>query len=123
MIQINKQQNNKELSKRLFDFAVKVIKYLRSISNTPESKVIKNQLIKSATSAGANFEEAQGASSRIDFNNKVRISLKEMRESNYWLNLINASDINKSDALQNLIQESLELRNILGKIASKTRKI
>lgn len=113
---------NRDLSERLFRFAVEVIKYLRSIKNTPESKVIKNQLIKSATSAGANYEEAQGASSRIDFHNKVRISLKEMRESNYWLNIIKSAEIDGKEKLEFLINESHELKNILGKIASKTRK-
>lgn len=113
---------NRDLSDRLFCFAVEVIKYLRSINNTLESKVIKNQLIKFATSAGANYEEAQGASSRIDFHNKVRISLKEMRESNYWLNIIKSADIDKKQKLTYFINESEELKNILGKIASKTRK-
>ena len=47
-----------ELSKRLFEFAVKVIKFMRVLPNDPEYKIIKNQLIKSATSTGANYEES-----------------------------------------------------------------
>lgn len=87
-----------------------------------EYKIIRYQLIKSATSSGANYEEAQGASSRADFINKVRISLKEMRESNYWLRVIDG--INEDPDLQiqikGLIKESDELKNILGAICSKT---
>ena len=64
-----------ELSKRLFMFSVNVIKLLRDYENTEELKVIKSQLAKSATSVGANYEEAQGSGSRADFSNKVRISL------------------------------------------------
>lgn len=79
-----------DLSKRLFEFAVRVIKFLRTLPNYTELKVINYQLIKSSTSSGANYEESQGASSRADFSNKVFISLKEMRESNYWLRVIEA---------------------------------
>jgi len=111
-----------DLSERLLKFAVDVIVYLRTLANSPESKVIKYQLIKSATSSGANYEESQGASSKIDFHNKVRIALKEMRESNYWLIIIRRSLIDSSKNLNKLISESEELKNILGKIASKTRK-
>lgn len=52
----------------------------------------KFQLGKSSTSVGANYEEAQAGSSKADFKNKVRISLKEARESNYWLRVLKALD-------------------------------
>lgn len=63
----------------------KVLKFLPNLPKTPEFNVIRYQLAKSATSSGANYEEAQAGSSKADFNNKVRISLREMRESNYPL--------------------------------------
>ena len=78
---------DKGLGKRLFEFAVRVIKYCRKLPNSKEYDIIKNQLIKSSTSSGANYEEAQGASSKPDFVYKVKISLKEMRESNYWIRI------------------------------------
>lgn len=74
---------NKNLSDRLLEFAIRVIKFLRKIENTIEFKTIKYQLIKASGSAGANYEESQGAASKADFINKVRIALKEMRESNF----------------------------------------
>ncbi|MFC2136278.1 four helix bundle protein, partial [Bacteroidota bacterium] len=70
------------LGNRLFNFAVTVLKYCRNLPKSKEYDIIKNQLIKSATSAGANYEEAQGAASKPDFFNKINIALKEMRESN-----------------------------------------
>jgi len=70
------------LSERLLKFAIDIIVFLRKLPNTEEYLIIKRQLIKSSTSSGANYEESQGASSKADFTNKVRISLKEMRESN-----------------------------------------
>ena len=72
-----------DLNDRLFDFGIDIIFFLRTIKNNHETGIIKYQLIKASTSSGANYEEAQGASSKADFINKVNISLKEMRESNY----------------------------------------
>ena len=89
---------------------------------SPENKTIRTQLSKSACSAGANYEESQSGSSKADFTNKVRISLREMRESNYWLRIIDSTvpDIAKSE-IDFLIKESGELKNILGSIVQKSR--
>jgi len=113
-----------DLSKRLLTFAVRVIKFLRTLPKSTEYNVIRYQLIKSATSAGANYDEAQSGSSRADFHNKVNISLKEMSESNYWLEIIKAVIDSKYniDELNRLIEESEELDNILGSIVKKTKK-
>ncbi|PLX13973.1 MAG: four helix bundle protein [Marinilabiliales bacterium] len=110
------------LSERLFNFAVRVLKYLTTLPNTPEFKVIRYQLAKSATSTGANYEEAQAGSSRADFSNKTNISLKEMRESNYWLRIIKETVPKKllNEELECLVDESKQLKNILGSIVSKT---
>lgn len=110
-----------ELNKRLFDFAVKVIMYCRTLNKSKENDVIMYQLIKAATSAPANYEESQAASSRADFRNKVSISLKEMRESNFWLRILNAVG-NNSTELNFLIVESNELKKILGSICAKVSK-
>ncbi|MBU0559488.1 MAG: four helix bundle protein [Bacteroidota bacterium] len=111
------------LGKRLFDFSVNVIKYSRKLPNSKEYDIVKNQLIKSSTSVGANYEESQAGSSKADFNNKVRISLREMRESNYWLRIIEAmEEYSENDELRWLLNESSELKKILGSIVQKTRK-
>lgn len=112
------------LAERLFQFAVRVIKFLRYLPDEPEFNNIRYQLSKSSSSSGANYEEAQSAYSKRDFLFKIDISLREMRESNYWLRLINATLDFKGDLkveLIYLITESAELKNILGKIASSTR--
>ncbi len=109
---------DKDLGKRLFDFAVRVIKYCRTLKKTKDHDVVQYQLIKSSTSSGANYEEAQSASSRADFKHKIDISLREMRESNYWLRIIRAVDT-LDDELNFLINESTELKKILGSISSK----
>lgn len=72
-----------DLLNRTFPFGIRTIKAIRDFPDNTELKVIKYQLIKSATSIGANYEEAQAGSSKADFTHKVKIALKEARESNY----------------------------------------
>ena len=111
-----------DLSERLFVFAAAVIKFLATFVNTPEAKIVRYQLAKSSSFSGANYEEAQAGSSKADFTNKVRIALREMRESNYWLRLIKASALTCNyEERDRLIKESQELMNILGSIVQKTR--
>ena len=113
-----------DLSERLLNFTVRCIKFLRKLPDNTEYKVIRYQLIKSSTSSGANYDEAQAGSSKADFHNKVNISLREMKESKYWLKVLNAImdfDYNK-DEFNWLNNESNELSKILGSIASKTKK-
>jgi four helix bundle protein len=113
-----------DLAERLFLFAVRVIKFLRLLPNEPEFNNIRYQLSRSSSSSGANYEEAQAAFSRADFLFKIDIALKEMRESNYWLRLTSATlsfERAMEEELLILVQESTELKNILGKIASSTR--
>ena len=69
----------------------------------------------------ANYEESQAGSSKADFKNKVRISLREARESNYWLRVIKALERSENEQLESLIQESKELKNILASIINNTK--
>lgn len=115
---------NRDLAERLFLFAVRTIKFLRNLPNEPEFNNIRFQLSKSSTSSGANYEEAQAASSRNDFIYKNEISLKEMRESNYWLRIIDATITFEAVLLTELlflIEESAQLKNILGSIVKNTK--
>jgi len=72
--------------------------------------------MKSGTSIGANMEEATAAQSKADFISKVQISLKEARETNYWLRLLSAAEIIDSSKLTEITNESDELCRILGSI-------
>ncbi len=108
-----------DLLDRTFNFGVRCLKILRTFPNSSEYSIIKYQLGKSSTSIGANYEEAQAGSSKADFKNKVRISLKEARESNYWLRILKALDENPNEELNFLENESKELKNILASIIKK----
>ncbi|MDQ2179831.1 four helix bundle protein [Marinifilum sp. D714] len=105
----------------MFKFSVDVIKGVRNLPNGTEFQVVSHQILKSATSVGANYEEAQAAVSNADFSNKIAISLKEIRETNYWIRLI-LTISSKKDVWDDLEKESMELMKILGTIHSKTRK-
>jgi four helix bundle protein len=115
---------NKNLNDRLFEFAVNVLKFLPKLPKTAEMSVVRYQLAKSSSSSGANYEESQAGSSKPDFNNKVRISLREMRESNYWFRIIKSTlnDNKLNEDLNYLIDESDQLKKILGSIVTKTNK-
>jgi len=109
------------LGNRLFVFAVDIIKFIGSFPKTPEAQVIRYQIAKSSTSSGANYEEAQAASSKADFVNKIKISLREMRESNFWLRICLECNIGIKENNEKLLQESIELKKILGSISSKLK--
>ena len=109
----------KDLEERTFKFAVRVIQFLKSIKYSKENDVIKNQLAKSATSIGANYEEAQGAFSKDDFKYKIGICFRESKEINYWLRIIKATNISNNEDLDYLIKESLELKKIFGSMMKK----
>ena len=76
----------------------------KTVPNSIENNVIKYQLGKSAPSSGANYEKSQAGSSRADFKNKVKIALKEMRESNYWLRMCDALELGDTNTRKYLIQ-------------------
>ena len=107
------------LGERLFRFAIDVLTFLGSLLKTPEAQVIRYQLAKASSSSGANYEEAQAASSKADFTHKMKIVLREMRESNYWIRICIALKFGSEIEANRLKTESTELKNILGSICSK----
>ncbi|HDH06696.1 MAG TPA: four helix bundle protein [Nitrospirae bacterium] len=111
-----------DLSERLLDFAVQIIKLVVQLNKTVVGRHISKQLIRSSTSAGANYEEACGAESRADFIHKLQIVLKELRETLYWLRLIKKSNLVSITNLEALIQEAGELTNIIAKSIVTTKK-
>lgn len=109
-----------DLLDRTFQFGVACLKFTSTLPKSPEFNIIRIQLAKCSTSVGANYEESQAGSSKADFKNKVRISLRECREANYWLRILRELDITSTE-LESLLQESKELKNILGTILNNTR--
>ncbi len=106
---------NRDLGERLLEYAARTIKLVKFLPNTLVGRRLGDQLLRSATSAGANYEEARGAESKVDFAHKLRVSLKEMRESNYWLRLLVMSGEVSAKRMSGLLEESNQLRAILSK--------
>ena len=115
----NKMGKRNDLCERLQKFAVDVILYLRTVKNTIETMDMKRQLIKSCTSSGANYEESQGSPTRPDAKTKIGISLKEMREANYFLRIFYELQSGDIRQCEDLVKESSELKSILASIMNK----
>ena len=108
---MNKQKY--DLEKRLLDYSVRIVKVVEKLPNSNVGNHISNQLLRSGTSPFPNHGEAQAAESPKDFIHKLRISLKELRESQRWLMLIQAIPLIKPpEKLDSLIQETDELIRI-----------
>ena len=102
-----------DLEERLLEYSVRVIKVVEQIPNTRTGIHVAGQLLKSGTSPYPNHGEAQAAESPKDFIHKLRISLKELRETQRWLKLIQRIPlIKKSELLNDLIVETEELIKI-----------
>ena len=101
-----------DLSQRLFHFAVNIIRFLGTITHRPEYDVFRIQLSRCGTSMGANFEEACGATSGKEFVSKLSICLKESRETNYWMRILNELNLGDEKLREHLAKESLELIKI-----------
>lgn len=104
-----------DLEERTLNFSKDIISYCRNQKLNAVDSIIIKQLIRSATSIGANYREANETDMKKDFRNKIRIARKECRETIYWLELLDSSNNN-----DNLKKEALELMKILASIHLKT---
>ncbi len=102
-----------DLKKRTYLYALDIIKFLDGFSHNYVSQTIGKQLLRSATSVGANIAEAQAASSKKDFINFYNYSLKSANESKFWLHLIKDSGKAPIDKIEHILNETKELSNIL----------
>src|SRR4051812_6800289 len=115
-----------DVNDRAFALAVRVVKLCKYLEkNSDVSRSLVSQLMRAATSIGANLEEAIAGQSRPDFIHKSAIALKEAREANYWLRLIQETstfDAEIKSGISELAGESMEIARILGKriVTSKT---
>ena len=113
-----------ELEQRTKRFALRVTEFVAALPKNKVSDVLGYQLLKSGTSIGANYREANWAESRNDFIHKVGIVEKEASETQYWLELIQEAHLGSAQDRQWLLQESGELLAIFTSIGktSKSRR-
>ncbi len=112
----------KDLEARTKRFALAVIRTTASLPKSREAEVLARQLLRSATSIGANYREANRAVSRADFRNKIGTIEKEASETQYWLELLIESNIGTSVVLKELHCEATELLAIFTASRKKLRE-
>ena len=106
-----------DIHRRTFAFAVRIVKLCRHLEAKPGvGRTLSRQLLRAGTSIGANVEEAQSGTSKADFINKVAIALKEARETDYWLRLLQAAQVLPAERLARLNDEAQQLKRILAAI-------
>ena len=110
-----------DLEERTAVFGESVIALCKQMRQDAVTKPIVNQLIRSGTSIGANYMEANGASSKRDFINKIFICKKEAQETKHWLRMLASCLPEKDIAIRALWKECQELTLIFQKIAASSR--
>jgi four helix bundle protein len=121
-VELHNKEQRIDIDERVYDFALRVIKLVRTLPKETTGREMGRQLLKSATSIAANIEEARGAFSKNDFTFKMNTAFKEARESNLWLRLIRDSGLVNTTRMARLVRESEEIRNILGASVRTAKK-
>ena len=116
MVTGNKEFSVK-LEKRTLLFGIDIIRMFAKLPNTPEGKVVRNQITKSGTSIGANYREANRARSKADFKNKIKICESEASETLYWLEIIEQMNWLSDKKTHSVLRECNELLAIFASIA------
>jgi four helix bundle protein len=119
---MSKEKKEYDLEGRLIDFAVRIIEVGRALPKTRVGNHIAGQLVRCGTSPAPNYGEAQGAESRSDFMHKMKVCLKELRETRLWLVMIvRAGLIKPASKLDSLIDENNQLIAIFVKSIQTAR--
>lgn len=114
-MQNNNSNQKTDLKKRAYLYALRVISFIDGLDKKDFTvQIISRQLLRSATSIGANIIEAQAGSTKKDFTNFFSYSLKSSNESKFWLGLLRDSHKAEKEKSNILLQETTELANILG---------
>jgi len=117
----NTNKTKYNLESRTAEFGEKCILLCKKITQDTITKPLISHLVRSSTSVGANYMEANGASSKKDFKNKIHICKKEVQESKHWLHMISVAVSDSTEEARQLWKEAQELTLIFGKIISTLR--
>ncbi|HPN54955.1 MAG TPA: four helix bundle protein [Candidatus Moranbacteria bacterium] len=117
--QKSNDKNKYDLSKRTSVFGSDVIVFVKNIRENNINKPIINQLVRSATSVGANYMEADCAESKKDFIHKIGICKKESKETTHWLHMLAVAEPEKAESCRKLWKEAHELTLIFSAIVKR----
>lgn len=104
-----------QLSERLLRFAARIGKVIDALPDSRLGRHIAGQLVRCGTSPAPNYEEARAAESRADFIHKLKVVLKELRESSCWLRMITTTELLPEQRLSELSDECQQLSKVIGK--------
>lgn len=110
-----------DLEERTAKFGIEIIRFCKGMPRNAVANPLISQLIRSATSIGANYMEADGAESKKDFFHKIGICKKEAKETLHWLRMIAETDENKKIKCRKFWKEAHELTLIFSAIINKSR--
>jgi four helix bundle protein len=110
------------INDRLLDFAVRTIHLSQHLRSKHKEYCLSNQVLRSGTSIGANFEEACGSITKADYIAKLSISLKEARETLYWIKLFRKAELLDEKLYQSLYNDCNTIIHILGKTIRTTQR-
>ncbi len=110
------------LKGRTQDFALKVIRLYSLLPKTTEVQVLGKQLLRSGTSVGAHYREAQRSRSDAEFISKMEVGLQELEETSYWLELLMKSSFGEQTKLSELLKEIDELTAIFVTCVKNTKR-
>ena len=117
-----KDEGNTDLVERTTEFALRVVRMFVGLPKTEEARVLGKQVLRSGTSVGANYREAQRARSKAEFIAKIGDCLKELDETAYWLELLTESGIVPPAKLASLQDETNQLLAILTTISKNSKR-
>lgn len=115
------KMNENILVDKSFKFAVRTLKLYKYLCDEKKEYVLSKQLLRSGTSIGANINESQEAQSKNDFIAKLSISLKEARESKYWIELLKETDYLTQKEADSIIEDLVEILKLLTTIIKTTK--
>jgi four helix bundle protein len=109
-----------DLEDRTLEFGRRVVRLCKALPTSEVNRKLIGQLVRSGTSVGANYREANETDTKKDFRNRIRISKKEAKETIYWLELVIEANQELKDRILPLLDENRQLMKILGSIYEKT---
>ncbi len=118
---VNDNSKYYDLELRTLEFGKRIIRMSRALSVNPVNRVLINQIVRSGTSIGANYREANETETKKDFLFRLRIARKEAKETIYWLNLIIEANVGLELRIKPLVVEGQELLRILAAIIEKSK--
>jgi four helix bundle protein len=114
-------EKNNVIKNKSFNFALRIVKLSKYLSQDKQEYVLSKQLLRSGTAIGALIRESEYAESRADFVHKLRISLKEANETLYWLELLHHAEYIDKRGFDSINKDCIELLKLLTAIVKSTK--